>query len=157
MKLRRFKVIKEYPGSPILNSIYVKSQLFNRYDLESKPVGFSPDSMQTTIIEKFPEYFEEIESVDTKDLSKNKIAYIEEKFTIWERKTFNTNEVTVEMFKEAVKRGCPSTFDGDYEMNYDSQEEMSIEMNEGEATIEAFDYDGNMVWNNKDGYETNKD
>jgi hypothetical protein len=152
MKLRRFKVIREYPCSPIVGSIYVKSQMFNKYDLESKLVGFSPSSMQTSIIEKFPEYFEEIESFDTEELFKNKIAYIEEKSTIWERKTFNTNEVTFEMFQEAVKRGCPSTFDGDYETNYDSQEEMSIEMNEGEATIEAFDYDGNMVWNNKEGW-----
>jgi hypothetical protein len=152
MKLRRFKVIKEYPCSPIVGSIYVKSQRFNRYELESKPVGFSPDTMQNAIIEKFPEYFEEIESVNTEELSKNKIAYIEEKFTIWGRKTFNTNEVSVEMFKEAAEKGCPNTFDGNYEMNYDSIGEMSIEMNEDNPTIEVYDYDGNIVWNNKDGW-----
>lgn len=152
MKLRRFKVIKEYPLSPKKDSIYIKSTMFDRYELESKPVGFSPDVMQNTIVEKFPEYFEEIASIDTKELSKNKIAYIEEKSTIWERKTFNTDEVSFEMFKEAVERGCPSTFDGEYYMNYDSQEVMSIETNNNEATIEAYDYDGNVVWNNKNGW-----
>lgn len=152
MKLRRFKVIKEYPGSHKIGVIYRQNTQFSRYDLENDNGSYAPSGMQTAIIEEFPEYFEEIESVDTKELSKNKIAYIEEKYTIWERKTFNTNEVSVEMFKEAVKKGCPSTFDGDYEMNYDSLGEMSIEMNEGEATIEAYDYDDNMVWNNKEGW-----
>lgn len=154
MKLRRFKVIKEYPGSANLGDVFIKDFSFgtNRYISENKTGRIEQDYT----IENFPEYFEEIESLDTKVESEGKIAYIEEKFTIWERKTFNTNEVTFGMFQEAVKKGCPSAFDGDYETNYDSQEEMSIEMNEGEATIEAFDYDGNMVWNNKDGWLNEK-
>lgn len=152
MKLRRFKVIKEYPGSHKIGVIYRQNTQFSRYDLENSNVFYAPSSVQSAIIEKFPEYFEEIGSLDNEELSKNKIAYIEEKYTIWERKTFNANEVSVEMFKEAVEKGCPNTFDGDYEMNYDSLGEMSVEMNENNSTIEAYDYDSNMVWNNKDGW-----
>lgn len=96
-----------------------------------------------------------------------KTYYYDKKHTIWER-TYLPDNIDIKQVKEELSRtGSVNSIEViekeiEYELLYDTMEEMCPEENGGEATIELFEDDGNVlggkvIWSNKpkeDVFET---
>ena len=81
--------------------------------------------------------------------------YIDTKLTIWDRMEFESEEQMLQA-KAMLERGELVTgldvsdhFELTSEILYDTQEEMSVEENEGGATLEIQDEQGNVIWDNQ--------
>ena len=88
------------------------------------------------------------------------------KHTIWDRikLTADDSNYTAEQLvniydKVGLANQIPNelTEDVEWETLYDTSEEITLEENQNNPTVEMFDENGNMIWNNKTGYEINKD
>ena len=81
--------------------------------------------------------------------------YIDTKLTIWDRMEFESKEQMLEakamLESGELKSGLDVSdhFELTSEILYDTQEEMSVEENEGGATLEVIDEDGNVIWHNQ--------
>lgn len=99
-------------------------------------------------------------------MKNKKVAYIDIKHTIWDRLKLTaddsnyTAEQLVDIYdKVGLANQIPNelTEDVEWETLYDTSEEITLEENQNNSTVEMFDEDNNIIWNNKTGYETNKD
>lgn len=99
-------------------------------------------------------------------MKNKKVAYIDIKHTIWDRLklTADDSNYTAEQLvniynKVGLANQIPNELpeDVEWETLYDTSEEITLEENQNNSTVEMFDENGNMLWNNKSGYETNKD
>ena len=80
--------------------------------------------------------------------------YIDTKLTIWDRMVFESEEQMLEA-KALLESGELKTgmdvsdhFELSAEIMLDTQEEMDTEENNGIATLEIFDKEGNSIWHN---------
>lgn len=81
--------------------------------------------------------------------------YIDTKLTIWDRMEFESKEQMLQakamLESGELKSGLDVSdhFELTSEILYDTQEEMSVEENEGSSTLEIQDEDGNVIWHNQ--------
>lgn len=81
--------------------------------------------------------------------------YIDTKLTIWDRMEFESEEqmlqakAMLESGKLVTGLDVSDHFELTSEILYDTQEEMSVEENEGGATLEIQDEQGNIIWDNQ--------
>jgi len=99
-------------------------------------------------------------------MKNKKVAYIDIKHTIWDRfklTAYDSNYTAEQLVNIYNKVGLANQIpnelpeDVEWETLYDTSEEITLEENQNNPTVEMFDENGNMIWNNKTGYEINKD
>ena len=80
--------------------------------------------------------------------------YIDTKLTIWDRMVFESEEQMLQA-KAMLESGELKTgmdvsdhFNLSSEIQLDTQEEVYVEENEGFATLEIFDEEGDTIWHN---------
>lgn len=79
--------------------------------------------------------------------------YLDSKVTMWRRETFSIKATSINqataMAIEAIKNGETHKYDPNHEEMYDTAEDMSIEENNGNPTLELFDNNSNrLIWDN---------
>lgn len=79
--------------------------------------------------------------------------YLDSKVTMWRRETFSIKATSINqataMAIEAIKNGETHKYDPNHEEMYDTAEDMSIEENNGDPTLELFDNNSNrLIWDN---------
>lgn len=81
---------------------------------------------------------------------------IDTKLTVWDRMVFQSEEQMLEA-KALLESGELKTgldvsdhFGLSAEIQLDTQEELTVEENNGLCTLEIFDADGNTIWHNGD-------
>lgn len=80
--------------------------------------------------------------------------YIDTKLTIWDRMEFETEaqmlEAKVLLESGELKTGLDVSdhFGLSSEIQLDTQEEMYVDENQGFATLEIFDEEGDIIWHN---------
>ena len=78
--------------------------------------------------------------------------YIDQKITTWQRVRFTINAKTQEEATEKAEKflkdpdECPE--ESEYEIVHETNQDMSLEENEGNATRELFNENGNEIANN---------
>lgn len=87
--------------------------------------------------------------------------YLDAKVTMWRRKTFTikakTINVATKLAIEAIKNEETDKYDPWHEEMYETSENMSVEENKGNATLELFDNDSNnRIWDNTELAQNNK-
>jgi len=81
--------------------------------------------------------------------------YIDRKFTIWDRQWLD-DDISDEEIIELIKNGEIYNVNYESESLYDSMEDISVEENDGNPTEEFYDWDGTLIWDNKNGINKNK-
>jgi mannitol/fructose-specific phosphotransferase system IIA component (Ntr-type) len=83
---------------------------------------------------------------------KNYKFYIDQKITTWERIRFRmeakSEEEAIEKAKEVLKDGNECPENGEYEILYEANKNMTIEENEGNATRELYNEYRQEIANN---------
>ena len=79
--------------------------------------------------------------------------YIDQKHTIWYRNQFSIDARSLDEAKAKVIAVCNSGIPGltsdNWDIIYETAEEMSVVDNGGKVTQELYTDDGNIIWTNK--------